>query len=76
MDFGLSTCLSCAKDGHGQAKKYGVLTYEHKTGGEVQLMTGRRALSSFKSMVRRQGRGGGFSSSSGNSANRYAEEER
>lgn len=74
VEFGLEVCLACAQAGKGQERVYGVLTYEHKTGGEVQLMTGKRRFSAFKALVRSQGRGGGFNSSAGKVANKYAAE--
>lgn len=74
VEFGLEVCLTCAQAGKGQERVYGVLTYEHKTGGEVQLMTGKRKFKAFKTLVRSQGRGGGFNSSAGNVANKYAAE--
>lgn len=73
-ELGLEVCLTCAKAGKGQARRYGVLTYEHKTGGEVQLMTGERRFKAFKALVRCQGRGGGFNSSAGSFANKAAAE--
>lgn len=68
----LTVCLKCAKEGYGQERVHGVMTYEHKTGGEIQLMRGREKFLAFKNYVRCQGRGGGFNSATGKLANKIA----
>ena len=41
VEYGYSVCASCAKAGRGDQPRYkGAMIFDHKTGGECQVMSG------------------------------------
>ena len=40
VEYGYSVCSVCAKNGRGQQKYKGAMIFDHKTGGECQIMSG------------------------------------
>ena len=40
VEYGLTVCKTCAFAGRGQKKYKGAMIFDHKTGGECQVMSG------------------------------------
>ena len=41
VEYGYSVCAACAKAGRGDQQRYkGAMIFDHKTGGECQVMSG------------------------------------
>ncbi len=40
LEYGLTVCKTCAFAGRGQRRYKGAMIFDHKTGGECQVMSG------------------------------------